>query len=663
VSDLLKVIKENKKRNETLDAVYDPLNGINSPIDRFEFTVTDGFTILLPKEMLEIEIINDILQYPSLEKFVKIKYPGNEDKIIELFEFIQETRDKYDFEYWSYTKAKIKPKEGGVEIRFKLNRPQRRVLAKLEKMRTSGVPIRLIILKARQWGGSTLVQIYMAWIQIIHKINWNSLIAADVNQQAINIRKMYKTLTEHYPDEEIELKNFESTVNIKEIKSRKNKITIGSMQKPETIRSDDVAMAHLSEVGLWKKTDGKEPKDLAQAILGTIDYKPYTIYVLESTAKGVGNYFHKEYTDAVEGRNNLQPIFIAWHEIERYRSAPLEDKEAKEIYKSLDDYETWLWNLGATLEGIKWYRAKLKEYSGDTWRMRSEFPSDAMEAFQSTGRRVYAPSLVEKTRANCKPPQYIGQLFADGAKGEEALTNVNFEENNKGEFWVWELPDKSVKCQHRYIVSVDIGGASKGADWSVIRVQDRYWMLFGGVPEFIATWKLHIDQDLLAWRACQVGTFYNDALVVFENNSLKKNKNTEGEGFLTILNEIADYYPNLYIKASPQDAVKEGMPVKYGFHTNSATKDMIINTKIAAMRDDEYIERDSRACDESDTFERKEDGSVGAVDGCHDDIEMCTDIGLWVSLKDMPMPFIVDEEGMKQRRRKKKTKTKGAASF
>ena len=1033
---MTEILQENTTRNELLDEYYNPTFGVGSLIDRFPFKITEGLVFNLPVEMKEDPIIKIICEYDSIEKFIK----GNKNikQLEPTIQLVLDTRDKYDFEYWAFSKVKIKPKDGGDLIPFKLNKPQRRVLARLEKMRLARKPIRMIILKARQWGGSTLVQLYMAWIQILHKTNWNSLIAAEINQQATNIRYMYSNMVKHYPGK-ITLKPFEGMSNIKIIPERSNKITVGSMQTPESVRSDDVAMAHLcihtkteiptengftkradeikpgdkvithtgaetlvknvtissptklngngqaikvkawgqcsvtltpnhpvftqrgwvnardlkkedllsypvrkvtnkvssitlpiythrkhgggkipklsgkslsiteelgyffgyflaegsvhvykgrvsessftrhddeaeyadkalsaikgfgvrmirkkrpntkttqefiydvalsrflydnigakefktlpdwffdcgtdflrgvlvgylhgdgsktdskqgkytltnvtatsisssiamqikdisialgygvpsietrkagvyynrnckkkyvvrwtgssgrkirsvssqeypnnghkysekskiengyawmkikslskttikkvvdievehtdhsfrtyafsvknSEVAFWKKTEGKEPKDLAQAILGTIPSKHNTLYVLESTAKGVGNYFHNVYTNAVEQINNLDPVFVPWFEIEIYRDKFEDKQELTDFHKSLDDYEIWLWSIGATLEGIKWYRGKLREFDGDTWRMRSEFPSSAIEAFQSTGRRVYAPSIVEKTRLNCVPPQFKGHLYADGNKGDDALKNISFEESANGELWIWELPDKSITVDHRYLVTIDIGGKSKDADWSVIRVLDRYWMMYAGVPEFVATYKIHIDQDLLAWLAVQVGEFYNHAMVAFENNSLRKYENTEGAGFLTLLNEVAEHYDNLYIKSSPQDAVKEGMPVKYGFHTNRSSKDMIINYKNAAMRDDEYIERDSRACDESDQFERKSDDTVGAVDGGHDDIEMSTDISLWISQYDMPLPYIVDLEKAKENRLKNRKRIINESSF
>lgn len=65
-----------------------------------------------------------------------------------------EERAANDFAYWAATRGRIKNKHGGDDIPFRLNYAQRRLVDALEKMRKGGRPIRLILLKARQWGGS-----------------------------------------------------------------------------------------------------------------------------------------------------------------------------------------------------------------------------------------------------------------------------------------------------------------------------------------------------------------------------------------------------------------------------------------------------------------------------------------------------------------------------
>ena len=87
----------------------------------------------------------------------------------------QRLRFSHDFEYWCAVAVHIKDKMDGRERPFVLNAPQRRVASVLEAQRLAGKPIRIIMLKARQWGGSTLVQMYMAWIQTCHRRNWHSL--------------------------------------------------------------------------------------------------------------------------------------------------------------------------------------------------------------------------------------------------------------------------------------------------------------------------------------------------------------------------------------------------------------------------------------------------------------------------------------------------------
>jgi len=205
-----------------------------------------------------------------------------------------------------------------------------------------------------------------------------------------------------------------------------------------------------------------------------------------------------------------------------------------------------------------------------------------------------------------------------------------------GDLKIWQMPDKKIKISNRYALFADIGGRTESADYSVIKVLDRYWLSEGGVPEVVAVWRGHMDQDLFAWVAVQLAKFYNNGLLAVESNSLRKAE-SEGDHFLTVLDEISNYYDNLYARTSPEK-VKQGVPVQYGFHTNVQTKTMIIDGLLGATRDMEYIERDLETCDEMDVYEIKENGSYGAVDGEHDDLVMTTAGVFWLSNSYMDMP-------------------------
>lgn len=424
-------------------------------------------------------------------------------------------------------------------------------------------------------------------------------------------------------------------------------------------------MVHLSEVGLWTKTDGKSPEDIVRSACSGILAKPYTMIVMESTANGTGNFFHTEYTAAADPQINSQfeALFIAWFQIENYALPFNTQKEKVEFAKKLilnKDNQTvksnreecgrylWsLWEKGATLEAINWY---ILERSGKNSFavMAAEFPSDDTEAFVHSGSMVFDRYLVKNFKKYCKPPRFVGEVYADRDEGEDALKNLRFKEDRQGLLWIWAKPEKDAEYEisDRYLTVVDIGGRSNKADWSVIVVFDRINMVDGSEPPaVVAQWYGHCDIDILAWKAAQIAAYYDNSLLVIESNTLEtrdKERQIEGgDQSQYVLNQIANIYPNLYARRQSEDEIRQGIPRKFGFHTNIATKPMIISTLVKVIRDRLYIERDERCLDEYDTYERKKNGAYGAIDGKHDDLLMTRAIGLHICFYEMDVPRLI----------------------
>ena len=647
---------ENQQRCDRLtDVHYDPVTGKGSLQERFELALNADGTgkVYLPLSMHDEPIVQEIRHYGSVRKVAE----HHNSSIKQVTKDLWDIRFKHDFEFWAITCVKIQDKESKQAVPFKLRLAQRILLNDLETMRLSGLPIRIILLKARQWGGSTLVQFYMAWIQLFHHDNWHSAIVADVEDQARNVRGMFTRMSKDYPSEvgSITLAPYEGSSKNRQIRETGAVISIGSAQEPESLRSFDLAMLHLTEVGLWKSTKQRSAEDLAQALRGALTSVPDSMCVMESTAKGVGNYFHREWLAASKGESNYRPRFIAWFEIDMYR---LDDQRIIDEFGSFDtfvagwsDYEKELFRLGATVQGIAWYRFTLRDYGGDTWRMQAEFPSTAVEAFQSTGRRVFKTSYVQNLRRFNTSPQMVGELYGDAEKGANSLKNIRFEQQKKGNFRVWKTPeqlktDRIVK--NRFCGFVDIGGRSEKADKSTLKIMDRYWMMEGGLPEIVAEYEGNLDQDLWGWYAARIGMWYNaqvgnfsePALLAVEIQSLKE-KEGEGDHSYTILDEIKHHYPNLFYRTAP-GSIQDQKPTKIiGFHTNVKTKNMIINSLNAAGRASSYVERSSQTCDQMDTYEIKKDGSMGAVEGMKDDLVMSAAGTEWLSTHYMDLPVIV----------------------
>lgn len=639
MSSKIAIINENKRRLEEINKPYNPITGEGSiSIPRVEVRINESPVprMFLPADFADTPFVRELSEIGFngfAEKYLQSAI-DEETRMNIWFSFSSE-RIKYDFEFFAYTCLVIAKKGGGKDIPFKLNRPQRRYLAYLEKLRLENKPIKIILCKSRQWGGSTLTQLYMLWIQLLHRRNWNSVICAHVKGPAQIIRGMLQKACDNLPlwatdGVSISTSPFEGSSNTRVINFGNGRYSVGSAEQPDNLRSEDISMAHLSEVGLWRDTKGKKPEDLVQSIFGSINDGPYTVSVLESTAKGVGNFFHREWLRAVRGDSNFTPVFVAWF-MDDKNSTPIPQRDYASFIDSMTEYEYELFELGATLEAIAWYREKSKDM--DAWRMKSEYPSSADEAFQSTGTGVFKRKYIENARCSCIDPLYYGDIVADGVKGKGAFAHLRFESCDSPQkdnvLKVWQKPDK-YEYIDQYIVSVDVGGTSENADYSVIKVANRLPMLeVEGVPEVVAEWHGHIEHDLLIWKAAQIAEYYNHALLVVESNTLET-EGTEGDNFEYVMDEIAQQYDNLYSR-NMADHIKKNVPLLYGFHTNTKTKPMIIGNLRAALRDVLYIERSIDTTFELQTYELKPNGKeMGAVDGCHDDLVMATAILIYV---------------------------------
>ena len=676
--NVAKLIVLNHARNAEIKSKFNPITGEGSIGERKKIVIEDfPFPVqYIPKAMMRVPLVRQLVEAGSIKKFLEeymnIEY-SDEDKEKVIEQFVR-VRVKHDFAFWAAMYVFIKQKGGGEDVHFRLNRPQRKLIMRFERRRLQGKPIRLILLKARQWGGSTATQIYMAWLQLVHKVGLNSLIVGHVKDASTEVKDMFDKLIKEYPikmlyemgeaynETEPKIVGVGQSGNIHRIPQRNCKIKVGTAEKPNSARGGDYNLVHLSEVGLWKVTDGKKPEDIVRSACSGVLLRPYTMIVYESTANGTGNFFQREYYDAKNGFSQFVNLFIAWFEIDLY-SIPFANKEeeiqfATNLYLNKDNenvnsnreepgkYLYWLWKIGASLEAINWYvqeRAKYNDHS----LMASEFPSDDVEAFVNSGSRVFDKYKVEDMRNTCKPHKYIGDVYADEDSGENALSNIRFKEDRQGLLKIWELPERDEGNEiitNRYLTVVDVGGRSNKADYSVIVVFDRLFMLEKGKPVVVAQWHGHCDMDILAWKAAQIAYFYNNSLLVVESNTLEthdKERQVDGDQSHYILNQIREVYPNLYARKQSEEDIRQGLPRKYGFHTNISTKPVIISTLIKAIRDNLYIERDKNCIDEYLNYERKPNGAFGAISGAHDDLLMTRAIGLHICFSEMDAPQII----------------------
>lgn len=151
------ILAENARRNARNQAVFDPVTGQGSVGNRFELFL-DDFPIprqWLPASMADLPVVRGLKAAGHVREYLSGLYhrSATEADMLCFADEFDRLRMLHDFPYWTARYVTIKGKGGGEDRMFVLNRPQRKFVEVLERMRLAGKPIRILLLKARQWGG------------------------------------------------------------------------------------------------------------------------------------------------------------------------------------------------------------------------------------------------------------------------------------------------------------------------------------------------------------------------------------------------------------------------------------------------------------------------------------------------------------------------------
>lgn len=673
------VIAENVKRKRTYFREYDPIIGDDESevLKRRPLTI-DGVLYYVPEQMWKTDFVRKYRasKQDVAQMLADCGLPDTVENELEVIDELFNLRLKYDFEFYAKLCIRIQDKQTKAMIPLVLNRGQRILLKQYEEDRLAGRPCRVVLVKSRQWGGSTLTAAYMFWMMRMHYKNWHTTIVALDQSQAVNIRTMMKKMIKELPEfhEATSFKRHEGRETSRIIPETGAIVQIGSAEKPDALRSYDFSMVHFSEVGLWKSTKTKSGADIAQTVYSTVPNEAGTMIVYESTAKGVGNFFHEQYLAAKHNKENgldgYQPVFVAWFDHKINQSKIL---HFDRFVKTMTPYQWWQWRQGATLEGIKWYAETQRAQNWNDFQMKSEYPTTADEAFQTTGGTYFSNEMLESLKSNIKKPNFVGEIKGDSLTGEGALENIKLYPNTsiKDALKIWIHPtdyaDTSKTYKHRFVVIVDVGGRSEASDRSVISVFDRLSLTYEcGAVERAALWYGHIDPDLLAYKAAQIATYYDNALLVIESNTYdtrykKKDKSyvAEGDHSYTVLDTLGEIYDNMYVRRSTPDNTRDKQLKKIGWHMNKQTKYQAYDSYSISIRKGQYVEYSQDAYNEATQLTVNTDGQIEAMLGCHDDIQDTTAVGNYIAIETMSPVRIIDNTIKKQHT----TKTGGVASF
>ena len=281
------------------------------------------------------------------------------------------------------------PDEPGEVVLFKLNRAQKRLLARLWH--------RNVVLKARQMGITTFACVLWLDTALFSKSPIRcGIIAQDREAAEAIFKDKVKFAYDRLPESLREVMPL-SRDSATELRFGHND---SSIRVATSMRSGTIHRLHVSELG---KIASKFPDKAREVKLGSIPAVPTNgMLIVESTAEGAEGFFYDLTMQAIAVKELNRPLgqkdyrlhFFAWWEAPEYRLSaehvvytPAHNKYFLEIEAKI--------SRKLSLEQRAWYVSTLEsDFAGDAPSMWQEYPSFPEEAFQASTEGVwYATQL------------------------------------------------------------------------------------------------------------------------------------------------------------------------------------------------------------------------------------------------------------------------------
>lgn len=289
---------------------------------------------------------------------------------------------------------RIKLKAGG-DGPFTWNKAQKYLHDRIEKQLATTGTVRMFIIKGRQQGIST----YIA-ARLYHKITrsrpQNVFI---LSHHAVTTEILFQIVDKYHASCPDYLTTASTVNNNRRMRFQNgSQYTVGTAGSGAVGRGDTNQLFHGSEAAFWENVG-----ELLTGVVQTVADVPGTEKYFESTANGVGNFFH---TGCMEAMNNPEDpyelVFTPWYWQDEYTAKPAPNFQAtpdEELLRHQIDPEG---NRVTLTDGqLQWRRNKIAEFKKDGFgekKFKQEYPFTVAEAFQSSGTPLVDPDKVAEAR-------------------------------------------------------------------------------------------------------------------------------------------------------------------------------------------------------------------------------------------------------------------------
>lgn len=274
-----------------------------------------------------------------------------------------------------------------------------------------------------------------------------------------NLFEMTDRYYQNLPDR---LKPELSASNAKELKFGKldSSFAVATAGNKGAGRSATAHLFHGSEAAYWPSAE-----DHQAGIMQTIPMEVGTEIVLESTANGIGNMFHRVWQQGEAKEGGWLSIFVPWYWQQEYRHEGVNLTDEDYEYGKIFDLDS---------QQMQWRRHKIGEL-GDVRLFMREYPASSAEAFSVSDDKSLinsrAVQLARKAVAELdkSAPKIIG---VDPARFGEDSTSMFIRQGRVAER-IGKLRGKDtmqvvgevIKAMQKYgpdAVFIDVGGIGAG---------------------------------------------------------------------------------------------------------------------------------------------------------------------------------------------------------
>tara|TARA_R100001377_G_scaffold75833_1_gene52540 strand:- start:47 stop:1780 length:1734 start_codon:yes stop_codon:yes gene_type:complete len=561
---------------------------------------------------------------PKPAKYPKSTWLTEEERFnLDEVELLERCEPYLDCWWWRLNNLYIIADEKGREVLFRCRIAQTMLFVTMWFLN--------IILKARQLGFSTAIQVFILDHAMFNDNRQCGVIAQGKEEaSAIFSSKIL------YPYERLPswLKTGKRSVKSKTgtgIKFNND----SWIRVAVSFRSGTLQVLHVSEYG---KICANYPLRADEVQSGSLNAVHEGSYIfIESTAEGASGNFFDMSVDAMDlsasgivlGQQDFKFHFYPWFDDPKY-VAPVPtgglklSKEKAKYFKAVEAAN----GVKLTDEQISWYIGKERNQKG---KMKQEYPSTPMEAFLTSGRKVFDSDDLMRVEGRCVKPLLVYDLepYTGNMKKMNGKVDLNAKGSDKlaqstlGYLLIWELPDEN----EDYAIGSDVAEGLEHGDRSSLDVVAK------SDGRQVAHWFGHIDPKRFAHINKHIGLMYNKAYIGVERNN---------HGHAT-LQELVEIYPTsrIYTEEHIDREDTDEETRKVGWHTSAQSKPILTSGLDALLTNDAdgIVWRGTSS--ELSTFVYDKKGRMGAQPGGFDDQVMSYMIAQEMRVR-MPKRLIKD---------------------